>query len=381
MSIVDLSDEAVNPESYRSPSNHSFHRILRIGKSCEMTHSATYRECWERTVGERGGLCVAIVNTIDPLLGIFANATILSQSLQLLLESVNIYWNTVECLLFITIVGVLPLCLMKDLNALAPFSAMGMAAVLFALAVMIVRYMDGSYLPGGFYYDDTPLELSPSFGKQSHPFSTAILPFVCMIFTSFDMHYNSPRFYAELREASIPRFGQAVTYSFFFTSLIYSSIAVFGFLTFGENCDSYILNNYSPKDPLATLSRLAIGLCALVSYPLNYIGVRDNCLDIMGIADKVDSTVKLNVFTLVLLSILTVSSCFITDLGLINSVGGGSTVTLVCFVFPALMFWEGVQKYGNDTPGEKRELICVAVLTTIGVVLGIIGVCDSIMEA
>jgi hypothetical protein len=101
----------------------------------------------------------------------------------------------------------------------------------------------------------------------------------------------------------------------------------------------------------------------------------------MGIADKIDSTVKLNVFTLVLLSILTVASCFITDLGLINSVGGGSTVTLVCFVFPALMFWKGVQKYGNDTPGEKREVIFVAVLTAVGVVLGIIGVCDSILEA
>jgi len=115
-----------------------------------MSLSPTYRECWERTVGHRGGLLVAIVNTLDPLLGIFANASILSQSLQLLLEGADIYLSVVNCLLLVTFLALLPLCLMKNLGALAPFSAFGMAAVLAALGCMIVRYLDGSYLPGTF---------------------------------------------------------------------------------------------------------------------------------------------------------------------------------------------------------------------------------------
>ena len=163
------------------------------------------------------------------------------------------------------------------------------------------------------------------------------------------------------------------------TAIVYFSIAVVGFLTFGSHSDSYILNNYSPKDTLATVSRLAIGLCSLVSYPLNFIGVRDNCLDILGITDEVDTTAKLNVFTLFLLSIMTIASCFITDLGLINSVGGGTTVTLVCFIFPAFMFREAMRK--ESSGGPQWEVWLVMSLMVVGVVLGIVGVWSSVALA
>lgn len=133
---------------------------------------------------------MAIANTLDPLLGIFANASILAQSLKLLLEGVNIHWTVVESLLAVTVVCLLPLCLMRNLGALAPFSAMGMAAVLMALICMLVRYLDGSYRPGGEFYDDVPARLQPQFGTESRPLSIDALPFVCMVYTSFDMHYN-----------------------------------------------------------------------------------------------------------------------------------------------------------------------------------------------
>ena len=161
-----------------------------------------------------------------------------------------------------------------------------------------------------------------------------------------------------------------------------------GFLTFGENADSYILNNYSSRDALATVSRIAIGLCSLVSYPLNFIGARDNCLDILGLTDEIDTTGKLNVFTLLLLTCLTVTSCFVTDLGLINSVGGGTTVTLVCFIFPALMFRQGLQLHKPQGSGGvglsvdlQWEVWLVMALMVVGVVLGIVGVWSSIALA
>lgn len=347
-----------------------------------MTRSYTYRDAWERTVGNRGGRTVAIVNTLDPLLGILGNATIMAQSLRLMLEGVSVHWTVVECLLLITVVAIAPLCLMKNLSALAPYSTAGLAAVLFALAVMFYRLLDGSYQPGGVFYQDLATEMKPSFGTHNRPFSTEALPFVCMVYTSFDMHYNSPRYYAELQDASIPRFGRAVFYSFAAGSFLLFAIAATGFLTFGANSDSFILNNYAPMDPLATLSRLAIGLCALVAYPLNFIGVRNNCLDIFGIADKIDTDAKFNAFTIVLLSILTAVSCFATDLGLINSIGGGTTVTLVVFVFPALMFDALIQnKSDHSTVSERLEARLVIVLMVIGVVLGLIGVWNAIAQA
>ena len=334
-------------------------------------------------MGDRGGMLVATVNTLDPLLGLFANAAIMSQSLQLVLQGVmNAHWTVVECLLFITLFAILPLCLMKNLSALAPYSTAGLVAVLMALVVMVLRLLDGSYQPGGVFYQDLGPEMKASFGTRNRPLSSDALPFFCMVYASFDMHYNSPRYYAELRDASIPRFRRAVSYSFGAGSFILFSIAVVGFLTFGGNSDPLILNNYSPNDPLATLSRLAIGLCSLVAYPLNFIGLRNNCLDIFGIADRIDTVAKFYAFTVLLLSILTVISCFLTDLGLINSVGGGTTVTLVDFVFPAFMFRALIQnKSDNGTISERLEVQLVMGLMVIGVLLGLIGVWNAIMKA
>lgn len=342
-----------------------------------MTRSSTYREAWERTVGIRGGMAVAVVNTLDPLLGLFGNATIMAQSLQLMLKGLGVQWTVVECLLMITLVAILPLCLMRNLSALAPYSTAGLAAVVFALAVMILRYFDGSYQPDGVFYQDLTPKMRPSFGTRNRPWSMQALPFVCMVYTSFDMHYNSPRYYVELKNASIPRFGKAVFYSFAAGSFLLSAIAVPGFLTFGENCDSFILNNYSHKDPLAFLSRLAIGLCALVAYPLNFIGLRNNCIDIFSIADKINTPTKFNAFTTVLLFILTTISCFVTDLGLINSIGGGTTVTLVVFVFPGLMY----RSLCSGAATERLEVRIVMILMVIGVILGLLGVWDSIVVA
>eukprot|EP00977_Amphora_coffeiformis_P000019 scaffold5_cov169-Amphora_coffeaeformis.AAC.19 len=376
-----------------------------IARCCVPTRSASYRDCWEGTVGKgRGSLVVAVANTLDPLLGIFANASIVAQSLRLLLQGVvEIYWTQVHCLLVVTLVAFLPLCLLKNLKALVPLSVLGTAAVIGALVAMSVRYLDGSYRQGGYYYDDLPPSLQfQSEGDSSevsthHRDAMAILPFVSMVYTSFDMHYNSPRFYAELRNPTLPRFGKAVAYSFGLTAVLYAAIAVVGFSTFGTNSQSFILNNYSSKDPLATWSRIGVGLSSLLTYPLNFIGVRDNCLDILGIAPRVDTDAKRNAFTVVLLAMITFLSCFISDLGLINTFGGGTTVASVCFVFPTIMFFNHVRVEAN-AHGELRkpayqrqfnvpnfiqqygELTIVMVLMVVGVVVGVLGAWHSVME-
>lgn len=85
---------------------------------------------------------------------------------------------------------------------------------------------------------------------------------------AFVMHYNAARFYSELKDKSLSRFGIAVSSSFCVAAIMYIAIASLGFLTFGANSAGYILNNYSPYDPLATGSRLCVGLAVLVSYTL-----------------------------------------------------------------------------------------------------------------
>jgi amino acid permease len=323
-------------------------------------------------------------------LGDLSYATVLSQTLQSLLETINIHWSRVTCLIFITVVVLLPLCLMKDLDALAPFSALGVASVGIAMVAMLIRCFDGSYQPGGIYHDEIAAEYQPSFGHETHQWSIKVLPYVCMIFQSWVMHYNTPRFYMELKDATIPRFAQAVGCSFGLSTAIYIVISAAGFWTFGSNSASYILNNYSPDDPLATASRVGVFLSTLLVYPLAFIGVRDGCLDLFQVPMRLhlqtsSTTRNLNMVSVIILTILMILAIFFHDLGLINAVGGGAFATFLCFVFPALMLRQAVQqspRRDDDVNEEEQHEVWFAMfLMVIGVVLGIVGVWQSIAEA
>ena len=218
----------------------------------------SYREIWEKTMGERGGLAVALVQTLLPAQGDLSCATVLSYTMQSLLKSFHIHWSRVFCLLFLTVFAFLPLCLMKNLDSLTPYSTAGVVSIGVVMVCATIRFLDGSYQPGGKYYADIDSDFQPSFGNENDVWSVKVLPFVCMVFQSYAMHYNAPRFYTELKDATVSRFTRTVGFSFGIASVIYISIAAAGFLTFGSSSSSYILNNYSPEDSLANASRVGV---------------------------------------------------------------------------------------------------------------------------
>lgn len=51
-------------------------------------------------------------------------------------------------------------------------------------------------------------------------------------------------------------------------------MAAFGFLIFGDHSSGFILNNYSTKDVLATICRVAIRVALVFTYPLPFLGFR-----------------------------------------------------------------------------------------------------------
>lgn len=55
-------------ENFFGYANNMLHSIL-ISKVCQKTGSGTYRECWESTMGGRGGLGVALISALLPAQG------------------------------------------------------------------------------------------------------------------------------------------------------------------------------------------------------------------------------------------------------------------------------------------------------------------------
>ena len=122
-----------------------------------------------------------------------------------------------EALVGVTIVILLPLCLLKNLAVLAPFSLVGLAGMLFTLLAIIIRFMDGSYdtTGNGRFLVDLDKHHKPSFGTigAEGALCPNVLVFACMLFEASVAHYNAPRFYLELKNNTISRFSDVTIYS------------------------------------------------------------------------------------------------------------------------------------------------------------------------
>jgi amino acid permease len=357
-----------------------------IGRVCRLTGAKSYRHAWELTLGNTGSRIVTIVCTFKPAFANLAYSMILADSFKSLLQTVGIQLSRTVALIFITIAILWPLCLLKNLKVLAPFSVLGIAAMVATVIAMTVRYLDGTYSleykgTSRSFIQDLPPNMRPSFGsaRMSGRLHPEVFNLLCMLATAYVAHYNSPRFYDELENNTIPRFNKVVVISYVASAMIYVVIAAVGFLTFGENSSGYILNNYSTKDALATFSRVSIALSISLTYPIVFVGVRDGVLDMMKIPGDERTHSLLNALSAVILSIVTILASTFTDLGIILSLGGATFGTAVIYIFPSLMFHKAVKDLGDSaTERLRQEVVLSTFLMWFGVAVGSIGAYKSI---
>jgi amino acid permease len=184
---------------------------------------------------------------------------------------------------------------------------------------------------------------------------------------------QAPKFYWELKDRE-KNYGKVVWYSFAGSMALMIATVTGGFLTFGGNSNSLILNNYSKKDALMSLSQLAVTVSLTFSYPLAFVGVRDNVLNLAKVPVE-KRTARLNdILTLTLLAAITGLALVVKDIGLILSLGGATWGTLLIYVMPALM----VIKAAALHP-ELKSLVPLSYVTgTLGLGLGVVGTIQAI---
>jgi hypothetical protein len=134
----------------------------------------------------------------------------------------------------------------------------------------------------------------------------------------------------------------------------------------GGASNGLILNNYSTKDVVAGLSRVAVAISITCSYPLIFVGCRDGILDLFGVKAEKRSETVLNQVTLAVLGLVTIMASQLTDLGLVASIGGATFGTALVFVYPIIMFLKSQTE-------RTKETLPAAAIGVLGVIMGIIG--------
>lgn len=359
-------------------SGYTFSLIARV---CKMTNSDTYADCWTATKGKSLAWVVALSSALDCFAGNLTFSMVLADSFRDLLSTFfkvgakrtnfPALFTTLEAcnsrskvLLALTATVLLPLCCVRNLSTLAPFSLVGILGLVYTLAVIGLRCFDGSYkLPDGKFLAD--LGSVPSFGGIAADGGASILQplsnpksliLVSLLSTAFIAHFNAPKFYRELKGADTEpkRFHVGVVASSFTLSfLFYALISSLGYLTFGTATKGMVLSNYSTNDVLMSLSRFAVAISLIFSYPLLFVGLRDGIVDLVNEISPIFSQKKDNAtspkklvltnkqsdrLTLGLVSVLTILALKITSITFVSSIAGALLGTSLIFIFPPLMF-------------------------------------------
>lgn len=388
-----------------------------IGAAVEHTGATDFKDLWGRTIGRKSAWIIDAV-----IIGLAAGAVIMYGCfLGDLISSLVPAVSRTRAILGVTVTVLLPLALQRDLSvrrsgapfpghgrstcgrphplpfgparapllpsprpqALAFTSYTGIAAVVFTACVIVKRWLDGSYAPGGkFLVGPTGgVPFAPALGQLS-AFRVSAGSFVLfnMLSTAYMAHTNAVRFYRELDQRTPAKFAVVCSAGFITAALAFAMVMAAGYATWGAVSQGLILNNYHvSSDALATAARVATGVSILGSHPLLFTSLRDSVLSALRgsrLGAAVDaSATNWNLLTAGLLSILTLLAIVATDVGFVVSVSGASLGAVLIFMVPALMQLQVLRAQGSTSVAKKWVARGLVAFGGVMAVLGTIVTC------
>eukprot|EP00930_Biecheleria_cincta_P046507 TRINITY_DN3207_c0_g1_i1.p1 TRINITY_DN3207_c0_g1~~TRINITY_DN3207_c0_g1_i1.p1 ORF type:complete len:604 (-),score=94.97 TRINITY_DN3207_c0_g1_i1:426-2237(-) len=323
-----------------------------MGRTCYATGEKTHKDCAAKVSGPGLAQTMAVVLMLKTVFTCLTYAIVIGESFSRIMQFfgvAGIMGTSQGTLITICVFVLIPLCLQRDLSALSYTSMVGCFGQVWVVLSMHIRYHDGSYRPGGQFYDAISEADKPDFSGGVMYWKTSAATFVLLgsLATAFIAHYNAPKFYSQLEDATPEKFTKVVMGAFGFAMVIYFWIMSVGYLTFGKASEGLILNNYSEKDSLITAARIAMGFAVTFGFPLGFTGLRDATMSVFDMAQD-----KFVPVTLGLLSVIITGACFFHDLGLANSLGGAIFGALITLVFPGLLLYftgyhQGVTEFSD----------------------------------
>merc|ERR1712137_49085 len=345
--------------------------FFSIGNACHKLGVTTYGQAFSTLYPELNQHVVTITTCGLTTGGALMSAILIGDTAQDVLVTVGLisrsYWIRAALCFSLTVFVMLPLCLLRSLKALAPYSALGVFAVSFAALFTVFRYFDGSYDVGGEFYASS----HSNTGSQDVDVM-AIFMVTGALSTSYVSHFTAARFLNELERPTSMRFAMMSAYAFGIAGIIMTSIMVFGYLTFRGQTVGNVIDNYSRQDYLAGFARLMMLMCVNISFPFMAQSSADDVVRLC-FSDWTQSRRDIAV-TIITLGVGGLASVF-TKFGLVIVLTGALFGTATVFIYPSMMVMRSLkreQKIGCEYYCNLF-IVCLGVLLAInGVVIGLV---------
>lgn len=130
--------------------------------------------------------------------------------------------------------------------------------------------------------------------------------------------------------------------SYLSAALVYLTTVVIANKLFGPYSQSFALNSFSPKDPLALFAFLAFGTSVLASFPLIFFSTRNWFI---GQATKFfPAASNVPTMTALLLGLIGGITILCNDIGKVGSLAGAIFGSSMMFIFPPIMYINALLK-------------------------------------
>ena len=139
-----------------------------IGAVCAATRARSYRQAWRDTVGDASSWLPALACLLVTSCSVLTNSMIQADTIPSIIKAfTGIQVSRTTALLGVTSIVLLPLCLMRQLKSLAPFSLVGIFGMMYTSTVMMYRWMSNSYgKESSTLLTELAPHLWPKFGSQ-----------------------------------------------------------------------------------------------------------------------------------------------------------------------------------------------------------------------
>ena len=167
-----------------------------LGRICSYVHADSYTSAWKFTIGDSTSWIPALACTCKTFLAVLAYSMVLAETFAGLLTTAGFSQVTrTQTIIGLTLGILMPLCRLKNLASLAPFSILGIGGMVLTVACMAIRYCDGSYGVDGWLVEDLKDHLKPAFGTKGvmSVLSPNSFILICMLSTAYMAHFNAPK--------------------------------------------------------------------------------------------------------------------------------------------------------------------------------------------
>ena len=349
-----------------------------IVECAEATQIFDYRKLLFRGLGPYGSRVVDFALFVFPFGALCAYAVVIADSMPPVMQHflhASGFWLNRICWLLIGGVVFFALSCRRSLSELKVSSFFGLLTIFYAVFVVMFRFFDGTYSPGGHQAAHVAPGLDPAYLK-----GTMFKTIPVMVF-SFSVHNNAPTYYQELEGRRPAKMYRVIGISHAIIITTYALMAVFGLLTFGPaiatKAEGNILHAYAKSDVLMNTARLGMFIHFACVYPILQMAAR------RGFNNFVFRTNDLPMWKLCVESFfIVVASCvlagLVPNIDTILSINGALFGSLIVMMAPSALFlfidpWEG-----RDGRSLRRGLAIASIV--FGFVVGVLGLWATISD-